>query len=268
MGEHKHNRIFNAVGGILLVCIVVFIMFVNRLNTQTRQEVEERNAKIESFKKQSDSINNALDSLMKKNFESSERFYPPVFDKAFADTCMEDVAVYDNEKEKVVRYIPPYAESICIKHITENKVVVKFYSGFNRGDSGFVFSVTTDTLIKRSDEIIHREVNILESDIYKKVQRTHQPNDFFALTVKYLQLSFQEEKYIDSLIKIGYRDNYDGIPMIPYTTAKSIIAFSSLTDTSKRKEFNKQRSEMMYHAKRGALKEQKRVTFPKGIYKE
>ena len=257
MTENRNNRIFNFIGGIFLVSVVLFIMFFNRPNTKSIKTAKENETKIEVFEKRADSTYNLIDTLIEKNFKSSERFYPPIFDKAFADTCMEDVAIYDNENKKVLRYIPPYAGKLCVKHITENKVVVKFYSGFNRGDSGFVFSVTTDTLIRRGTEITHKEVNILESNIYERVKKTHKANDFFVLTVKYLQLSFQEEKYIDSLIKIGDRDYYDGIPMIPYTTSKSIIAFSSLTDTTKRKILNPQWSELMYYAKEGALHDQK-----------
>jgi len=76
--------------------------------------------------------------------------------------------------------------------------------------------------------------------------------------MKYLHLSFKNKKYIDSLINIEDKKNDIGIP---YYKARSIISFSSLTDTTRRKILDSQWSEIMYYKKLEVLKEQKITVF-------
>ncbi len=264
------NKISAFIGFVLLFLVIVFTMIINKPQIKTVKEldeIEERKVKIESFKQRSDSINQALDSIATQQAKDREPLYPNIFDKIYQDTCIYDLAIYDNKKEKIIRYIPPYAGKICIKHIGKDKLIIKIQAGFDFEvyNSKNVVTVITDTLIKTPSEIIHKEVNILQSSMYDRMKKTRKERDYLTLTMKYLHLSFKNKKYIDSLINIEDRDN-NNIPMIPYYKARSIIAFSSLTDTTKSKILDSQWSKIMYYAKRQVLKEQKINDLPKDTF--
>ncbi len=261
------NKISAFIGITLLIAIIGFTVFVNKYepkNVKTVEEIEEKKIELETFKKRSDSINQALDSIATQQVKNENPLYPNIFDEIYKDTCINDFAIYNNKKDRIIRYIPPYAGKICIKHISKDKLIIKIEAGFDfeRDNSKNVLTVITDTLIKTPSEIIHKEVNILQSSIYDRMKKTHKEKDYLTLTMKYLHLSFKNKKYIDSLINIDEKKYND----IEYYKAKSIIAFSSLTDTTQRKILHSQWSKIMEYKKNEILYEQKINEFPKDTF--
>lgn len=249
------NKFSTFIGIILLIGIIGFTIFISKHEPKTVknvEEIEEQKIELETFKQHSDSI-------ATQKVKSQNPLYPNIFDEIYKDTCIYDFAIYDNKKDRIIRYIPPYAGKICIKHISKDKLIIKIESGFDfdRDNSKNVLTVVTDTLIKTSSGIIHKEVNILKSSIYDRMKKTHKENDFLTLTMKYLHLSFKNKKYIDSLINIDEKKYND----IEYYKARSIIAFSSLTDTTQSKILHNEWSKIMYYKKKEILHEQKITIF-------